>query len=253
MKKIFTLIAMAAMAISANAQTDATVNWVVTSDGEKAVITPSATPSEAATAVAPTVGEGLSILEASKTWSDITFLQVQPTISDKGNNKYASCSDLKKYIDFKFTAAKEFTVKEVSFDIIKIGTGDPNIYIAIIDNDNKETLIAGGDASVESSATVIRRNNDDDTSISINQKHMASAVVAEGKAFTLRIYVGKLANNKQVGIGNIVISGTVPGTNGINSVKVANESNAIYNLAGQQVTEAYKGVVVKNGKKMIQK
>ncbi|HRL64403.1 MAG TPA: chitobiase, partial [Segatella copri] len=27
----------------------------------------------------------------------------------------------------------------------------------------------------------------------------------------------------------------------------------VYNLAGQKVTKAYKGVVIKNGKKMIQK
>ena len=43
------------------------------------------------------------------------------------------------------------------------------------------------------------------------------------------------------------------GSTGINSVKTDAENGAIYNLGGQQVNEAYKGVVVKNGKKMIQK
>jgi hypothetical protein len=31
------------------------------------------------------------------------------------------------------------------------------------------------------------------------------------------------------------------------------EDSTLYNLSGQQVNETYKGVVVKNGKKMIQK
>jgi hypothetical protein len=42
---------------------------------------------------------------------------------------------------------------------------------------------------------------------------------------------------------------------GINTIKAA-EQNAnapIYNLAGQQVDKSYKGVVIQNGKKMIQK
>ena len=44
-------------------------------------------------------------------------------------------------------------------------------------------------------------------------------------------------------------------TTGINGVKVnQNASNApVYNLGGQRVSNSYKGVVVKNGKKMIRK
>ena len=43
------------------------------------------------------------------------------------------------------------------------------------------------------------------------------------------------------------------GATGINSVKATTEDSSEYNLAGQQVDKNYKGVVVKNGKKMIQK
>lgn len=43
-------------------------------------------------------------------------------------------------------------------------------------------------------------------------------------------------------------------TTGINSVKTdAERNNAIYNLAGQRVSKDYKGIVVKNGKKFIQR
>ena len=39
----------------------------------------------------------------------------------------------------------------------------------------------------------------------------------------------------------------------IKTVKAAAEKGAIYNLAGQKVNAAYKGVVIKDGKKYIQK
>lgn len=43
-------------------------------------------------------------------------------------------------------------------------------------------------------------------------------------------------------------------TTGISNVAVKNNTNgAIYNLAGQKVSESYKGVVIKNGRKYVQK
>ena len=43
------------------------------------------------------------------------------------------------------------------------------------------------------------------------------------------------------------------GTTGISTAKVEQKNGAIYNVAGQMVTSSYKGLVIKNGKKMIQK
>ena len=41
---------------------------------------------------------------------------------------------------------------------------------------------------------------------------------------------------------------------GIQSVKMEKDDNAtIYNLAGQKVDNSYKGLIIKNGKKMLQK
>lgn len=40
---------------------------------------------------------------------------------------------------------------------------------------------------------------------------------------------------------------------GINAVKAAQQNGAIYNVAGQMVTPSYKGLVIKNGRKYIQK
>jgi hypothetical protein len=40
---------------------------------------------------------------------------------------------------------------------------------------------------------------------------------------------------------------------GINIIKANIQNGAIYNIAGQMVTSSYKGLVIKNGKKVIQK
>jgi hypothetical protein len=49
------------------------------------------------------------------------------------------------------------------------------------------------------------------------------------------------------------VNATVTSSAGIQDVKVLNNASAIFNLAGQQVDANYKGVVIMNGKKIIQK
>ena len=57
-----------------------------------------------------------------------------------------------------------------------------------------------------------------------------------------------------VAVTTLLDKGAIPGTDGILAVKTAKaQSNVLYNLAGQKVNSNYKGVVVVNGQKMIQK
>lgn len=60
---------------------------------------------------------------------------------------------------------------------------------------------------------------------------------------------------KYSGTGNILVSSikiTPVKTDGINNVKVAENANGtIFNLAGQKVANSYKGLVIKNGKKVV--
>ena len=49
------------------------------------------------------------------------------------------------------------------------------------------------------------------------------------------------------------IEATVSDVTGINTIKTAQQTAVVYNLAGQKVSENYKGVVIMNGRKMIQK
>jgi hypothetical protein len=63
---------------------------------------------------------------------------------------------------------------------------------------------------------------------------------------------------KYSGTGNILVSSieiTPVNANGISTINAAEKvsNGAIYNIAGQKVSKDYKGLVIKNGKKMIQK
>jgi hypothetical protein len=64
--------------------------------------------------------------------------------------------------------------------------------------------------------------------------------------------IARSTASTNVFITKIVI--TRGGSTGINTVKTVRIADgAIYNLAGQKVSESYKGVVIKNGRKYVQK
>jgi hypothetical protein len=65
-----------------------------------------------------------------------------------------------------------------------------------------------------------------------------------------------LTQSKGINVKAITINADLPeagGGTGIKNVTTTANSSAIYNLAGQKVSESYKGVVIQNGKKMINK
>ncbi|MCR4582695.1 MAG: hypothetical protein K5764_03975 [Prevotella sp.] len=92
------------------------------------------------------------------------------------------------------------------------------------------------------------------------------AEIKEACDYTIKNFVWKLADNtesliNQTGAENFWVkegAGTDPhvfgGGSGISSISVNRTgSDAIYNLAGQRVADTYKGIVVKNGKKVVMK
>lgn len=82
---------------------------------------------------------------------------------------------------------------------------------------------------------------------SIDDIKVGDVVVVYGK-------LKKFNNTYELDKNNILISlnGTTTGITNITTDEAAKNA-PVYNLAGQKVTKAYKGVVIKNGKKMIQK
>ena len=82
---------------------------------------------------------------------------------------------------------------------------------------------------------------------SIDDIKVGDVVVVYGK-------LKKFGTTYELDKNNILISlnGTTTGITNITTDEAA-KNTPVYNLAGQKVTKAYKGVVIKNGKKMIQK
>jgi hypothetical protein len=63
-----------------------------------------------------------------------------------------------------------------------------------------------------------------------------------------------LTQSKAINVYVITVNAELPEATGIRTINVETVSNgAIYNLSGQRVDENYRGVVIKNGKKQIQK
>ena len=91
------------------------------------------------------------------------------------------------------------------------------------------------------------------------------AEIKDACDYTIKNVIWKLEDNTETlidmeGSKNFYVkegAGTEPhvyGADGINSVVYGNtDSDAIYNLSGQRVSKAYKGIIVKNGKKYITK
>ena len=92
-------------------------------------------------------------------------------------------------------------------------------------------------------------------SIAFNMAEIKEACTYELKDFVWKLEDGTQSLIDQKGSKNFFVkigAGTSPYSLGINSVTVNNKvSNVIYNLSGQRVSKDYKGIVVKNGKKIL--
>ena len=92
-------------------------------------------------------------------------------------------------------------------------------------------------------------------SIAFNMAEIKEACTYELKDFVWKLEDGTESLIDQKGSKNFFVkigAGTSPYSLGINSVTVNNKvSNVIYNLSGQRVSKDYKGIVVKNGKKIL--
>lgn len=171
-----------------------TVTWAM---GE--TTTGVANPEANATAIAYAVGTGLTENGTFK-YGDITLSKFdQNTGDNKGTNDYASATSLNKYVDFTFTpVGGDFTPTKVSFDIVKNGTGDPNIFVDVIDG-------KGATINVAVNVGIVRNNETKESTLSYD----VSGAASSDKAVTLRILVGKLASGKSVGIANVKIEGNL--------------------------------------------
>ena len=181
---------------------DLSVTWSM-SDG--ATSTAVAAPSAAIMSTSWSYGSDLTI---DGTATGTYFGNVSTRFTRVGSEKLSN--DRSKlgnsYIEFKFTPFTGLTVTPtaLSFDIVKCGTGDPQIWVEVVQGSTITSVAEGID---------IRRDNaetpSEHQSFNLTEKSTITATTGE---MAIRIYIGKLANTKQVALANVVISGTVSGT-----------------------------------------
>lgn len=106
------------------------------------------------------------------------------------------------------------------------------------------------------SGTSTRTNyyiNDGDKKVQLYDKFQVSdlATLTDGETYTVQGLFGQIYNN----VPEILMTKKVAETTGINNITndATLENAPAFNLAGQKVGKAYKGVVIKAGKKFIQK
>ena len=224
MKKIFTLIAVAAMALSAQAQR---ISW---------------TEDDAASA-----GTLDGKVFANGDFK-LTITDTDGKVAIDKNNAYFGTADANE----KFTARLKSGGKSSSKNTLTLTiptAGTLKVYARTGSNsatDRNLVLtqneVALYDAVVEESQAVKVKGldaSDPDKETSVYP--IISVAVAAGEV-TVTYPVGSM------NFYGFELGGT---STGINTVKAASENGVRYNLAGQKVAEGYKGVVIMNGKKVV--
>lgn len=152
-----------------------------------------------------------------------------------------------------------YTVQE-AMDLLKSEKNDPAAEVYV-----KGTISQIDEVSVQYHNATYSISDDGTTA---NQLKIFRGKYIDGANFTAEdqiklgdkvVICGKLVNYKDKA-GNVtpeVTQGSkivLMGTNGISSVSKIEPTNApMYNLAGQRVSKSYKGVVIQNGKKIVNK
>ena len=219
MKKFFTLIAAVAMAASMNAQTEWNFsNWdaktyseTFTKDGLTLNINKNSKGEDAP----------MTIDGNKKTVDDVKYTQ-RLKLSGSG-----SVSDL------------ENLVRVVSFEVE--GPGD--IYVvAAHASSNGDPRVLKVAAVIDDAVTPL-----DDVSYDANEIKSFTVKYDQKKAAKILIYSGKSGMN----IYDIKFT-PANVSNGISNISVDSvKAGKTYNMAGQQVSGSFKGLVIKNGKKYV--
>lgn len=176
------------------------------------------------------IPEGLSAWEAVD-YDETVGLKFNKANVIGGNFPYIVRNTADHDIDLSFTGAGDINFKSyVNNEAYKKQIGSTNIWFC---GNWKEKLVTDG-------TQWIVKNND----------KLASVVKANGtKISPFRAYFTGIPEGAPAKLN--FIDGEATGINGVNAEAAAD--GAIYNLAGQKVSAAYKGIVIKNGKKYLMK
>lgn len=216
-----------------------------------------------------------------------------PDDQTKGYIKFGSVADKTNpktnYVDFtveQTEASANLNLQSITFNITRLGTDNiRNNFELITDNgngdvesgdiltkDNWKTYANGESWKDDADATtgevyssaycairedLSKATNVDGLKVPYNTVTIPVTSLtgwdATNYKVTLRVYAWGGGVNKSFLVDNVVFNcGTASGINEVNTAN-ASKNAAIYNLAGQRVSKAVKGIYIQNGKKFIAK
>lgn len=170
---------------------------------------------------------------------------------------YYKVGDAPQIVDITNTAETAYTIAKAK-ELIDAGEGlSENVYV--------KGTVSKASTSLNATYGSLSYNISDDGTTE-NELQVFGGLSFKGEKFTsvddikvgdVVVVYGKLKKFKttyELDSNNILISlnGKTTGITNITTDEAAKNAPT-YNLAGQKVTKAYKGIVIKNGKKMIQK
>lgn len=157
-------------------------------------------------------------------------------------------------VTFSITTKNGYKFKASSIELYacKVGTNNGTIDISWKD--------AGGTSKILDAVSPNRNNADNNYHSYYNLDIENKSTATEGVCkLIINMYNvgatdkdGKL-QKKDIGLAQVMIKGTITEATGISTPVIIKGDGHIYNLRGQRVDENYKGIVIKNGKKYIQK
>lgn len=231
MKKIFTLIAIAMMAVGAQAQT-ITFTEVVAKGNMNG----------------KTFGSDGFVLTCTDTSEKDGAPDPKQEI-DANSQYFGTASDYTNYTHRLKTGGKSSSKNCLALSIPTAGTLKIAVRSASSSADDRNMVLTQDGTEIFNQ--VIKENESTDyetVTIEGESKKVFPIVSVEVAAGTVDITYPKNGINFYA----FILEADTP--TGIENVQVAENENApIYNLAGQQVDKNYKGVVIQNGKKFINK
>lgn len=231
MKKLFTLIAIAMMAVGAQAQTISFTEVVTKGnmDGK-------------------TFGSDGFVLTCTDTSTNSDGDPDPKQEIDANSQYFGTASDYTNYTHRLKTGGKSSSKNALSLTIPSAGTLKIAVRSASSSASDRNVVLKQGETEIFNQ--VIKENAATDyetTEIEGESKKVFPIVSVGVEAGTVDITYPKGALNFYA----FIFEGTSTGIESVTAVE--NENAPMYNVAGQLVDDNYKGVVVKNGKKFINK
>ncbi len=172
-----------------------TINWPV---GNEDTPTISADIVSAISSASVSVGSGLTVSTA--TYFETEMMKYTPTTSNSGNVEGVMIE-----YRVKPAAGIKFKPTQVDYAAVKVGT-DNATYSWSYTVDGQESSIT----EIDPKPNLLRNDGSNSSTAKLMHSEDLSKV-SECDEFTFRFYISKTANNKNICIGNVTISGTVNG------------------------------------------